>query len=102
VVNKLGHLVNKPVLVSIPSVFGGAEPRSCRLVGLDAAGLWLESADLSGTIIAVAGLLPPTFFVPFTQIAYVLEARAPSPIAETQRPKSGQKTPVASRRKLRS
>jgi hypothetical protein len=71
---KLGHLVNKPVLVSIPRIFAGAEPHPCRLVGLEAAGLWLESADLSGTTIPNTKRLPARVFVPFAQIAYLVEA----------------------------
>jgi hypothetical protein len=102
-VNKLGHLVNKPVMVSIPAILGGAEPRSFRLVGLEPAGLWLEATDLSGTAISTAGLLPAALFVPFTQIAYLLEAPRLPVVAKAKQDKSeAKKSLVAPRKKMRT
>jgi hypothetical protein len=67
-VNALGHYLNKPVLVSIPPVFGNAELHRCRLVGTETAGVWLESDDFTRITGMGVDPLPILIFVPFTQI----------------------------------
>jgi hypothetical protein len=48
------------------------------LVDIEGAGVWVESPKLTKTILALAetAMLPntPIFFVPFTQIAWILSA----------------------------
>lgn len=94
-VNSLGHHLNKPVLVSIPPIFGNAELHRCQLVGTEAAGVWLESDDF--TRIAGVGVnpLPASIFVPFAQIACLVAdstagpARAEPPREESKPPREG-------------
>jgi hypothetical protein len=106
-VSKLGHHLNKTVLVSIPPIFTTAEPRHCRLVGIDPAGVWLESEDLSRIAFPNVERLPAKVFVPFTQIAYLVEAppAAPAPVpsarARNEAPKTGHKPPSARPEKRR-
>ena len=87
-VSRLGHSVNKAVLVSIPPIFSDARPRDCRVVGLEPTGLWLESADLWRIAFPDAERPPSAVFVPFTHIAYLVEAPrpavAPPPSARTE------------------
>ena len=79
-ISRLGHHLNKPVLVSMPPLFADGKPRSCKLIGIEPAGLWLENEDLTRRAFPAAdGSLAP-IFVPFTQIAYVVEGAAALPI----------------------
>jgi hypothetical protein len=78
----LGHHVNKPVLVSVPPIFGKSEPQRCRLVGIEPAGLWLESEHLSRKAFPDADPPPTPVFVPFTQIAYLIGAPVVPPPAD--------------------
>jgi hypothetical protein len=68
-ISKLGHHINKPLLVSIPPIFGNTQLHRCRLIGTEAAGLWLESDDFPRAAGGDAASLPALVFVPFTQIA---------------------------------
>jgi hypothetical protein len=98
-VSKLGHHLNKPVLISIPPIFTTAEPRHCSLVGIEPAGVWLESEDLSRIAFPSAERFLATVFVPFTQIAYLVgappAAPTPSPRVSTEAPRPGRKPPGA-------
>jgi hypothetical protein len=74
----LGHSLNKAVSISIPLLFGDDLPHVCTLVGIDAGGVWLQIADpgfklfqTDKTWIAAA---KPNVFVPFAQIAYLLDS----------------------------
>jgi hypothetical protein len=73
---KLGHLLNKTVLVSIPTLFEDGACRSYKLLGVELHGLWLQSNDLSQRLLAdnqqVLISASPVVFVPFAQIAGVL------------------------------
>jgi hypothetical protein len=73
---KLGHLLNKTVLVSIPTLFDDGACRSYKLLGVELHGLWLQSDDLSQRLLAdnqqVLVSASPVVFVPFAQIAGVL------------------------------
>jgi hypothetical protein len=71
-ISKLGHLVHKPVLVSIPSIAGNKTLHRCQLIGVEAAGLWLESEDFS-KIFGNDDPSPSTIFVPFAQLACLAE-----------------------------
>jgi hypothetical protein len=80
----LGHHMNKSVLVSIPSIFGNTEPRHCRLVGIETAGLWLESDHFSRLVGGSSDAPPALVFVPFSQIGCLAgapAAAAPSAVA---------------------
>jgi hypothetical protein len=74
VISSLSHHINKIILISIPSIFEDNHPRACTLVGIEVSGLWLESPDLAEKLLhpddkrAAASI-----FVPFAQIAYLLE-----------------------------
>ncbi len=89
-VSRLGHSVNKAVLVSIPPIFSDVRPRDCRVIGLEPTGLWLESPDLWRIAFPDAERPPGAVFVPFTHIAYLVEARpaaaAPPPSPRTDPP----------------
>jgi hypothetical protein len=108
-VTKLGHHMNKPVLVSIPPIFGNTELHRCRLIGAEAAGLWLESDDFSRIAGGHVHSLPASVFVPFAQIACLAEAPAvplpgkPAPIVSTaEAPRRARETPsVGTRKKSR-
>jgi hypothetical protein len=68
VVSLLGYLVNKSILVSIPAIFGSQELRPCLLVGIDMAGLWLQSEAFAEVASDNAAIASVPVFVPFTQI----------------------------------
>jgi len=67
---KMGQYVNLRVLVSMPALFQDG-PLTCKLIGAEPSGLWLESEELFERL----GLHPqqPSVFIPFTQIAFVTE-----------------------------
>jgi hypothetical protein len=73
---RLGHLLNRTVLVSIPTLFEDGVCRSYKLLGVELHGLWLQSNDLSQRLLAdnqrVLVSASPVVFVPFAQIAGVL------------------------------
>jgi hypothetical protein len=99
-VSLLGYLVNKPILVSIPMIFGSQEPRRCQLVSADMTGLWLQSdnfADFAGGMFAQTAV---PVFVPFSQIICLIGPPAPSPPqAPMEQPKAGRKQENKSRRR---
>jgi hypothetical protein len=77
-VSRLGHSVNKVVLVSIPLIFSDARPRDCRVIGLEPTGLWLESAELWHTAFPGDETPSGAVFVPFMHIVFLVEARPPA------------------------
>jgi hypothetical protein len=87
-VSRLGHFVNKAVLVSIPRIFADIRPRNCRLISLEASGLWLESEELLRIAFSDAERTPNVVFVPFTQVAYLVGVR-PAPRTSTTRARTG-------------
>jgi hypothetical protein len=73
-INLLGSHVNKIVLVSIPFLFKDDDPRPCRLVAAETSGLWLEGAELTKRLFPdVERRTETVVFIPFTQIAYLVE-----------------------------
>ena len=80
--SSLSHFLNKEkaVFVVIPAIFGDERPRACTLVGIEVSGVWLQSDDLSGTLFRTCEVrVPPTnpnVFVPFAQIAYLVDSTA--------------------------
>jgi hypothetical protein len=84
----LAHSLNKIVSISIPLLFDDKLPRRCTLVGIEAGGVWLQIADPNFRLFQVdkdrVAPANPNVFVPFPQIAYLLEnvadpARPPAP-----------------------
>jgi len=79
----LSKHVNKTILVSIPVLSGSTKCKAYRLTGIELIGLWLQSADLSGSLLNHEHKSQPTmtwsFFVPFSQIACVAIASAAMP-----------------------
>src|ERR1700722_3787548 len=86
-VSRLGHYVNRAVLISIPPIFSDPRPRDCRVIDLEPTGLWLESADLWRIAFPDAEKPPSAVFVPFTHIAYLVEA-PPASQAPATRPRN--------------
>jgi hypothetical protein len=78
----LSSVLNKTVLVAIPTLFGDARARSCRLVAAETQGLWLISDELSARVLPDAkgekSSAGPAVFVPFAQIAAVVPLTPPS------------------------
>ena len=79
----LSKYVNKNVLVSIPVLSGSTKCKAYTLTGIELIGLWLQSADLSGSFLDHEHKSQPTmtwsFFVPFSQIACVAICSAAAP-----------------------
>jgi hypothetical protein len=79
-INSLGHCLNRAVLVSMPGIIGREDLCSCVLRGIEASGLWLESAEVLERIALPKrtrkAVVPAVVFVPFTQIAYLVGAAA--------------------------
>jgi hypothetical protein len=73
-VSTLGRQVNKPVLVSIPSLLGSEDMHACQLIAVETAGLWLQSAGLTKRTVNNAQVETQAVFVPFTQIVCLVPA----------------------------
>jgi hypothetical protein len=75
-----GQFLGKSVVVSIPSLFDDGEARLYTLVGIEANGLWLQSADLSPRLCQTdknqTSPAPASIFFPFAQIAYLFDSTA--------------------------
>jgi hypothetical protein len=75
---KLAHTLNRTVLVSIPGFFGDDEPRTCTLVDIEPAGVWLAFDDLKArlepAVDVPADLTSPVAgFFPFAHILFVVD-----------------------------
>jgi hypothetical protein len=74
----LGHSLNKAISVSIPPLFGDELPHVCILIGIDAGGVWLNITDPSCRLFqSVKDRISsenPNVFVPYAQIAYLLDS----------------------------
>jgi hypothetical protein len=75
---KLAQRLNRTVLVSIPAFFGDGDARTCTLIDVESAGLWLacdELRDQLGTAheISPEWTAPVTGFFPFSQILYAVD-----------------------------
>lgn len=79
----LGHSLNKAVSISVPLLFGDHLPHVCTLVGTDSGGIWLQIPDPSFRLFQTdkTRIAPakPNVFVPFAQIAYLLDSTASAP-----------------------
>lgn len=85
----LGHSLNKPVSVSIPALFGDDQRRVCTLMGIEpGGGVWLAIADPHIDVLQTAKGRGSTanvnVFVPFAQIAYLVDSVPAANSHETQ------------------
>ena len=81
-INLLGHQLNKAVFVSIPIIFNDDAAHSCKLVGIEVSGLWLESLEFGNALFPGLEMrTPPTIFVPFAQIRFLAEAFGVPPLS---------------------
>ena len=99
-INRLGHHINKPVLVSMPPVFADGKPRACKLIGVEPAGLWLENEDLTRMAFPDADESLVVIFVPFTQIAYLAKGTT-TPLVPAAGKDSTSAAPTPQRRERR-
>jgi len=74
---KLAYCVNKTVFVAVPVLFEDARPRLCKVVEIEWSGIWLESDEFRKRIDLGdhkrEGDAKQRAFVPFSQIAYLLD-----------------------------
>jgi hypothetical protein len=98
---QLFSLMNKTVLVSIPTLFGDAEARACWIVAAEAFGVWLISEALAARVLPPAererdkSAAAQPIFVPFAQIGAIVPLQpAPSESAGL-RPASAQSAAAA-------
>jgi hypothetical protein len=94
----LAHSLNKIVSISIPLLFDDKLPRLCTLVGTEAGGVWLQITDpnfkLFPTDKGRVAPANPNVFVPFAQIAYLLESTTTAdPASSPAPPASGASSP---------
>jgi hypothetical protein len=76
---KIGHYLNRTVMISIPALFEDGACRSFTLLGVELHGLWLQSEELRRRLLPrerrdAAATVSAAVFVPFAQIAGVLVA----------------------------
>jgi hypothetical protein len=73
---KLGHYLQKTILVSMPALTGTDSVLPCKLVDIEPFGLWLETDPFGeGVTPSARSDVTPglqVVFVPFAHIAYVL------------------------------
>jgi hypothetical protein len=102
---KLAQSLNRTVLVAIPAFFGDDGTRTCTLIEVESAGLWLACEELRNRLgpaaeISTGWTAAVTGFFPFTQILYVVDpvqfatlARGsgrPTPSGSTTQPDRGE------------
>jgi len=104
----LANLLHSKIVVLGPRLPGGDmnqdKLETVTLVGIDAAGIWIESEDAANRIAdryRVKPASPTAFFIPFTQITTIVAsleaAHAPMAVA-AEPPPSGDRTPPAAKR----
>jgi hypothetical protein len=89
----LAHSLNKVVSISIPLLFGDKLPRRCTLVGTEGGGVWLQITDPNLRLFQTdKDRIPPgnpNVFVPFAQIAYLLESATTADSVSPPAPPTG-------------
>ncbi|HUC09579.1 MAG TPA: hypothetical protein VL985_04040 [Stellaceae bacterium] len=87
---KIGHYLNRTVMVSVPALFADGICRPFTLLGVELHGLWLQSDELTRRLLPEdkrdLAEMPSAVFVPFAQIAGVLVTAEPAP--DQPQPKS--------------
>lgn len=75
----LTNLLNRKIVVLGPDLLGGTSTQdkleTVTLVGIDAAGIWIESEEAANRIadrFRVKPAAPSAFFIPFAQITSIL------------------------------
>jgi hypothetical protein len=71
-------LINRSVIVTVPTFFGDGAARRCTLVDIEPEGLWISGEGVSEQVAKVGDVpLPhgavPVVFVPFEQIGCVFD-----------------------------
>ena len=69
----LGRYINKTVRLGIPALFPEGPPCVAELLAVDSAGVWLESEGLTHAVYPHNPPESARVFIPFAQIAYILE-----------------------------
>lgn len=70
----LGRYVNRTVRLSIPILFPDGAPCVGTLISVESAGVWLDSEALTKAVHLHNAPQPAQVFIPFAQIAYIVEA----------------------------
>lgn len=81
---QLNHLIGRRVVILGPKLLDQTKLEMVTLVGVDHAGIWIESEDTANRIadrfrVKPAG--PSAFFIPFAQIATIIASREESAAA---------------------
>lgn len=94
---RLAHFFNKTILVCIPSLFEDQQLRPFKLVGIEEAGLWLESEELAKILQPPEGTKSlqrvAAVFFPFSHIAYATAEAPPLAFALPLAPPAEHKEP---------
>ena len=72
---QLAKLLGRKVVVLGPKLLDGDALHTVTLVGVDAAGIWIESEEAAAWIAErfhVKPATPSAFFIPFTQITTII------------------------------
>lgn len=86
-VRLLLNCINRPVVVSSPTLFGEKAARECILVGVEPGGLWLLGEKLLPATAPVPADATPVF-VPFQHILYLVPAASATGDAATPEPRA--------------
>jgi hypothetical protein len=84
----ISRFLNRTVLVSIPDVFDDRAVRPCKLRGVEAIGLWLQSEELTTRLlddeVRDVADMEPIVLVPFAQVLGIVTPTLP-PVRELPR-----------------
>jgi hypothetical protein len=85
---QLGEMVGRKIVVLGPKLLDQEKLETVTLVGVDTAGIWIESAEAANRIAEKFRVKPASrsaFFIPFAQITTIIasneEAAAAEPVA---------------------
>ena len=75
---QLNHLIGRRIVIMGPKLLDSTKLEMVTLVGIDTAGIWIESEDVANRIadrfrVKPAG--PSAFFIPFAQIDTIIASR---------------------------
>ena len=90
----LGRYVNKTLRLSIPILFPDGPPCVAKLLAVEPAGVWLESEALTQAI-ALSPAESARVFIPFAQIAFIVEELRRTATAHANRAHPADKVTVA-------
>lgn len=91
----LGNLLNRKIVVLGPRILGGETNQdkleTVTLVGVDPAGIWIESEEAANRLadrFGVKPAAPSAFFLPFTQITTILASLEAGASTQTALPET--------------